>query len=206
MLRFTDRAAAGRRLAAALAGQIPAGTVVLGLARGGVPVAAEVARAFGLPLDVMVALKLGVPGQPELAAGAVAEGVVVLNDDVVHALDISQHYIDAMSGALARELEERQETLRAGRPPLELAGRSVLVVDDGIASGATLAAAVASARRAGARHVTAAAPVAPRSAIAAVAAADRVLVVHTTDEFRSVSDFYDSFPQVTDAEVRALLG
>ena len=173
--------------------------IVLGLPRGGVPAAFEVARSLGLPLDVCVVRKLGVPGQEELAMGAVASGgVVVMQSDVVHAYRIPQKTIDAVVARERLEIERREALYRDERPP-------VRVVDDGLATGATMTAA-ARAMRALARRVVVAAPVAARSTCDELRReADQVIFLETPERFHAVGEFYRNFDQTTDSEVRALL-
>jgi putative phosphoribosyl transferase len=193
--RFADRAAAGRRLADALPDIHDA--VVAGLTRGGVPVAAEVARALRAPLDVMVVRKVGHPDQPEYALGAVSEDGVVVPDDVP--ADLAARQLD-----LARELAAR---LRGGRPPRTLAGRAAVVVDDGLATGRSMTAALATAQRRGAERVVVAVPVASGPAFRALAErweAHAVAVVEPP-AFFAVGQFYDDFRQVDDEEVARLL-
>ena len=193
--RFADRAAAGRRLADALP-DIP-DAVVAGLTRGGVPVAAEVARALRAPLDVVVVRKVGHPDQPEYALGAVSEDGVILPDDVPADLAAQQL-------ALARELAAR---LRGGRPPRALAGRAAVVVDDGLATGRSMTAALTSAQRRGAERVVVAVPVASGPAFRALAERweAHALAVVEPPVFFAVGQFYDDFRQVDDEEVARLL-
>jgi len=204
---YRDRAHAGDVLAMALSGyRGRPDTIVLGLVRGGVPVAARVARALDAPLDVLVVRKLGVPGLPELAFGALGPGgVQVLNPDVARALN--ERDIAQVVAAESAELARREHRYRAGRPPLALGGRTTILVDDGLATGATAAVAVAVARRLGAAWVVLAAPVAPPDAVARLAdVADEVCCPLTPARFGAVSRYYRHFPQVDSAEVSALLG
>ena len=202
---FADRAEAGRLLGARVRAE-PGGPVdlVLGLPRGGVPVAAEVAAALGAPLDVLVVRKLGAPGNPEFAIGAVGPaGAIVLQPE--------GRRLDA--GSLARvrerelaELARRERRYRAGRDPLELAGQRVLLVDDGIATGATMLVAVEAARALGAAGVRAAAPVAaPDAADAVGRAADGVVVLETPPDFWAVGRWYRDFRATSDEEVLSAL-
>jgi putative phosphoribosyl transferase len=203
---YRDRSDAGAVLARRLAGY--AGrpeAVVLGLVRGGVPVAAAVAHLLGVPLDVLVVRKLGVPWAPEVAFGALGPGGVrVLNRDIADRLEPEQ--IDEVTRVETLELRRREERYRAGRPPLELAGRTGIVVDDGLATGATARAAVAVARGLGADRVLVAVPVgSPDAYLAVAAAADKLICPLTPPDFGAVSRYYADFHQVSDDEVTRLL-
>jgi predicted phosphoribosyltransferase len=205
---FRDRRAAGRRLAAALgryAGRPD--VVVLALPRGGVPVAHEVARALGAPLDVFVVRKLGVPGQEELAMGALATpGVRVLNEPVVRGLGIPLHVIDAVARQEEAELARRERLYRGDRPPLDVRGHTVILVDDGLATGATMHAAVRALRQRQPARIVVAVPTAAAEACEALETeADDVVCAVTPEPFYSVGLWYDDFEQTTDDEVRALL-
>jgi putative phosphoribosyl transferase len=209
---FADRADAGRQLAALLRDELsePDGgtpTVVVGLPRGGVPVAREVAAALDAPLDVIVVRKLGVPIQPELAMGAIGEhGVRVLNEDVVAMAGIDEAAIRRVEATEAAELERRVRRYRGDRPGVPLAGARVVVVDDGVATGATAAAACRVARAVGAAEVVLATPVAPPDWIERLGdAADVYVAVATPDGFASVGRHYRRFGQVGDDEVAACL-
>jgi putative phosphoribosyl transferase len=207
-MAFRDRADAGRALAAELAHLVgEPGLLVLGLPRGGVPVAAEVARALDAPLDVFLARKLGVPQQPELAMGAVAAGGVrVLHQAVVDALAIPPEVIDAVATREGAEVSRREQSYRAGRPPLDVAGRTVVVVDDGVATGSTMRAAVAALRAQRAARVVVAVPVGARETCRQLAGeADEVVCARTPASFHAVGQWYDDFTQTTDDEIRALL-
>ena len=205
---FADRADAGRRLAANLEHLRGEPVVVLGLPRGGVPVALQVALALGAPLDVIVIRKLGVPFQPELAMGAVGEdGVRVLNREVVREGMISREEIAAVESRERAELERRVRRLRDGRPRLPLEGKVAVVVDDGIATGATARAACQIARAHGAARVVLAVPVAPpgwRAGFGGVA--DELVCENTPEAFFAIGQFYSDFSQVRDEEVEACLG
>lgn len=205
---FEDRAQAGRALAEALAGWRGApDTVVLGLPRGGVPVAYEIANALGLPLDVLLVRKLGLPWQPELAMGAIASGgAVVVNDEVVRYLPAGSHDFETVRAREQLELERREREFRGDRPPLDMRKRTGILVDDGLATGATMEAAVRSLRALGAERVVVAVPVASveaRDRIAAVA--DEVVCLAAPEWFSAVGQWYRDFGQTEDAEVRELL-
>ncbi|MFE4722256.1 phosphoribosyltransferase family protein [Streptomyces sp. NPDC056728] len=206
-MRFTDRTDAGRRLAAAVQHLRDEEPVVLGLPRGGVPVAFEVARALGAPLDVIVVRKLGVPYQPELAFGAIGEGGVrVLNDDVVRHCGIEPDHIAAVERTERQELERRARRYRGGRPASAGEAHTVIVVDDGIATGATAAAACQVVRAQGAARVILAVPVAPPDAVRRLSAvADDVVCLSVQPLFGSVGEWYSDFSQTTDEEVAACL-
>ena len=206
--RFRNRTDAGRQLAEKLAAYADRPDVlVLALPRGGVPVGFEVARALGAPFDVFLVRKLGVPGYEELAMGAVATGGVrILNDEIVRGLGISEHEIDA---AVARELQElarRERLYRGDRPPPDVAGRTVIVVDDGLATGATMRAAVAALRQQQpARTVVAVPTASPDTCEALKTEADDVICAITPEPFFAVGHWYEDFTQTTDNEVRELL-
>ena len=204
---FLDRAEAGRRLAALLGYLSGQDVVVLGLPRGGVPVAAEVARALGAPLDVILVRKLGVPVQPELALGAIGEdGVRIINPDVVEISGVTDAEVATVEARERAELDRRARRFRGGRAPVPLAGRTAVIVDDGIATGATARAACQVARAHGASRVVLAAPVAPPAVRAALAtAADEVVCVETPRRFLAIGEWYTDFAQTSDTEVVALL-
>ncbi|MGW7662537.1 phosphoribosyltransferase family protein [Streptomyces sp. NPDC054756] len=209
-MRYDDRRTAGRLLAGELA-ELPGlrgrDTVVLGLPRGGVPVAAEVARSLGAPLDVLVVRKLGVPGRPEWAFGAIGEhGVRVLNQDVMAAADITSSALESVEAAERAELERRVRAYRRERKPVPVAGRTAVVVDDGLATGATAEAACRVVRGQGAARVVLAVPVAPERSVARLRqVADAVVCPSTPWDFGSVGAWYRDFAQVPDAEVVSLL-
>jgi len=204
---FRNRRDAGRRLAVALASLRDDEPVVVGLPRGGVPVAAEVAEALGAPLDVIVVRKLGVPFQPELGMGAIGEGGVrVLNEDVVRIAGVSPGEVAEVEERERSELERRARRFRGDRTAVSLAGRVVIVVDDGIATGGTARAAVEVARAHGACRVVLAVPVAPPDAAASLReVADDVVCLVTPVALSAVGQWYDDFTQTSDAEVVRLL-
>lgn len=208
MDRYSNRRQAGAELAghlSALAGRDD--VVVLALPRGGVPVGYEVARALDAPLDVFVVRKLGVPGQEELAMGAVASGGVrVLNDSVLASIEISPEAIDHVTALEQGELARRELAYRSGRPPLVLAGKVAILVDDGLATGSTMQAAVHAARKLDPARIIVAVPVGARESSASLRAiADEVVCPLIPRDFSSVGQWYDDFSQTEDAEVRALL-
>jgi len=207
-VRFRDRTDAGRRLAEKLAAYADRpDIVVLGLPRGGVPVAFEVARALAAPLDVFVVRKLGAPGHEELAMGAVATGGVrVLNDEVVHGLGIPEDRIDAVAARELQELARREHAYRDGRAPPDVTGKTVILVDDGLATGATMRAAVRALKQKGPQRIVVAVPAASPDTCAGLnAEADEVVCVITPEPFVAVGYWYDDFAQTTDAKVRDLL-
>jgi len=204
-----DRADAGRRLADAVAPLVEGDdTVVLALPRGGVPVAAEVARRLGAPLDVLLVRKLGVPWQPELAFGAVSTGgVVALNPDVTEEAPLSTDEVRAIVARELEELERRERLYHAGRAPPEVDGRTVVLVDDGIATGSTVRAALQSLTERGAARVIVAAPVAAPETIEALRAeCDEVVAVEAPPDLMAIGFWYDDFSQVPDSEVLRILG
>jgi predicted phosphoribosyltransferase len=212
-VRFLDRRDAGRRLAAKLESYADDPSVlVLGLPRGGVPVAYEVARALRAPLDVFVVRKLGVPGHRELAMGAIASGGLrVLNLDVIEALGISPAAVEAVATSELRELERRQRAYRGDVSQADLAGpdfagRTVIVVDDGLATGSTMRAAVGALRQSNPASIIVAVPVAAAETARRLRKeADSVVCLSTPADFHAVSSWYDDFSQTSDEEVRRLL-
>ena len=209
MKPFVDRAHAGRELAGRLTGlRDRPDVVVLGLARGGVPVAAAVAGELHVPFDAFAVRKLGVPWQEELAFGAVASGgVQVLNPEVVRAMPLPREAIEEIAAREARELVRHEAAYRGDRPPIDVAGRTVVLVDDGIATGSSMRAAVSALRSRGPAGIVVAVPVAPRDTVAALSEeVDAVVCVTTPDPFRAVGVWYERFEQCSDEEVRRLLG
>jgi predicted phosphoribosyltransferase len=205
---FRDRHDAGRVLAESLAGyRGKPGLLVLGLARGGVPVGWEVAASLGAQLDVFLVRKLGVPHQPELAMGALASGGrVVMNDSVLSSLRITDEQVRAVIDREANELSRREQAYRGGRPVADARGRTVILVDDGIATGASMLAAVRAVRGGQPHSVVVAVPVGPLSACRQLAAeADDVVCATLPADFDAVGQVYADFHQVSDDEVRDLL-
>lgn len=205
---FQDRKDAGRVLASMLReyADRPA-VLVLALPRGGVPVGYEVARALHAPLDVFVVRKLGVPEQEELALGAIASGGIrVLNQEVVSALAITPEEIERATAHAVAELERRERDYRGNREPIPVQGRNVILVDDGLATGSSMRAAVAALRRMGPARIVAAVPVAARAAYADLGAqADEIVSVLVPEDFYAVGQWYRHFEQTSDEEVRNLL-
>jgi predicted phosphoribosyltransferase len=205
MSRFANRTDAGIRLAKVLAACQLERPVVLALPRGGVPVAAEIAAALQAPLDLVIVRKIGVPGQPELAMGAVADGAspeVVRNETIIDLGQISEDEFDAILNHELMEIERRRDRYIGTRPRVDPAGRDVIVVDDGVATGATVKAALRQVAALGPRSLTLAIPVAPPAAVAALRAeADRVMCLLTPDAFGAIGKFYEDFHQIHDADV-----
>ncbi len=196
-MSFLDRTDAGRRLAQHLAHLRGHDVVVLGIPRGGVPVAAEVASALGAPLDVVIVRKLGTPGQPELGLGAIGEeGVRVVNDDIVRLTGVTERDIERVEERERLELERRARRFRGDRPPVPVAGRVVVVVDDGIATGSTARAACRIVRARGATRVVLAVPVAPPGWTGEFSdEADELIAVETPAGFHAVGQWYRDFRQ-----------
>jgi putative phosphoribosyl transferase len=200
--RFLDRAEAGRMLAEVLTSLVSPPALVLGIPRGGVVVAARVASRLGVPLDVVVPRKIGAPGNPELAVGAVADGVQAIDEPAIRRLGLDMAAVRAEVARQTVEVARRAAAYRQGLPPLELAGRTVVLVDDGVATGWTCAAAASYTRRAGASRVLAAVPVGPPGLAERLApVVDQVVVLATPDPYLNVGQAYEHFAQVDDAEV-----
>jgi putative phosphoribosyl transferase len=203
---FRDRVDAGQRLGRALAGIVEGPATVLGIARGGVVVAAEVAHQLEADLDVVIPRKLGAPGNPELGIGAVAPGVRVVDERAVRMLRVPDSYVDAEVARQEDEIERRLRAYRGGRPGPDLAGRTTIVIDDGVATGVTAVAALRWARAEGASPLVFAAPVGPAGIEARLAAeCDRCVVLQTPGDLRAVGQWYRVFDQTTDDEVRTAL-
>jgi putative phosphoribosyl transferase len=210
--RFSDRSDAGQQLAAKLkdadllkpADRVEA--LVLGLPRGGVPVAYEIAQALHLPLDICLVRKLGVPGQVELAMGAIAAGeIMVLNQDVLRSLDIPESTVREVAAVERQELKRRERVYRGDRPVVQVRDRTVILVDDGIATGSTLRAAVAVLRQQEPRRIVIAVPVAPASCEGFKLLVDDLLCLIMPDRLHSIGQWYQDFSQTSDAEVCRLL-
>jgi putative phosphoribosyl transferase len=204
---FLDRADAGRRLAGVLTGVRGADAIVLGLPRGGIPVGYEIAQALGVPLDVILVRKIGLPAQPELAMGAIGEdGIRLINTEVTAAEQVSERVFAEVEQRERAELRRRAERYRLDRPRAAVAGRTAIVVDDGIATGSTARAACQVARAHGAAQVILAVPVAPRGTVAALSqVADQVVCLESPEPFYAIGQWYQDFSQTTDAEVVRLL-
>ena len=210
MAMFLDRVDAGQQLAAALIDlrDRPEPSVVLAIPRGGVIVAREVARALNAPIDICLTHKIGAPGNPELAIGAIADdGTTILDDFLIHALQVPRQYLEAETQRWQAELTRRAAVYRSGRARVPVNGCVVIVVDDGVATGSTLIAALRATRAAGAQSLIAAVPVGPRDTIERVLSreADRVVCLRAPYDFYAVGTFYQHFEQLTDEEVLAAL-
>jgi putative phosphoribosyl transferase len=206
-MRFQDRAAAGRELAERLAHLAKREPIVLGLPRGGVPVAAEIARELRAPLDIVLVRKVGAPDRAELAAGAVGEdGVTVRNTAVLHELGLSWSDLADQVEHERDEVRRRADSLRPGRNRVSLKDRTVIIVDDGVATGSTVVAALRVVRRLGAGWTVLAVPVAPADVVPFMGElADEVVCLRAPARFRAVGQWFQDFSQVSDDEVRALL-
>jgi putative phosphoribosyl transferase len=209
MYEFEDRSSAGRLLATQLAQMNLADPVVLALPRGGIPVALEIAKALKAPLDLLLVRKIGLPAQPELAAAAVIDGEqsdLVLNDAVMGWSGLSRDELDRLAAKEIREIERRRKAYLADRPPVSIAGRTAIVVDDGIATGTTVRAALKGLARRGAQHLVLAVPVAPADEVFALRGlVDDVVCLLTPEAFFGIGEFYQDFHQLSDAEVISLL-
>jgi predicted phosphoribosyltransferase len=210
-MRYSDRRDAGRQLAAAVAKVLAADAedvLVVGIPRGGVLVAAPVAAALGAPLDVAVARKIGAPLQPELAIGAVsADGPPYLNTQLIERMGVPDQVVEDEIAEQRREAHRRETLYRRDRPPLEVSGRTVVVVDDGIATGATMVAVLRMLRAAGATRTVMAVPVGPAETLQALRSeADEVICPMVPQWFMAVGEWYDDFRQTTDREVLEALG
>ena len=205
---FANRSEAGQMLAEALSGYIGRSDIlVLALPRGGVPVAYEVARRLSAPLDLWLVRKLGVPGREELALGALAEkNIRVLNDDIINLLHIDQSVIDDIIGRERAELGRRNRLYRQDRPPPDIKGKTTIIIDDGLATGATMRAAIVSLRQADAAQIIAAVPVGAVSTCRKIEQeADELICLHTPEPFYGVGQWHIDFSQTSDEEVLALL-
>jgi putative phosphoribosyl transferase len=203
---FVDRRDAGEQLATLLFPLAGPDVVILGIPRGGVEVAAVVADMLGAPLDVVIPRKVGAPGNPELGLGAVAEGVEVIDDRLLRVLGVSERYLRREIARQQEEIARRSALYRGGRPAVPLAGKTVIVVDDGVATGGTAVAALRKARRDGASKVIFAVPVAPRETLDRLEReADEVRVLAFPEPFHAVGQWYEEFGQVSDGRVMELL-
>ena len=207
-IRFRNRAEAGRLLAHKLEQyrNMP-GLLVLGLPRGGVPVAYAVAIALNAPLDILLVRKLGVPGQDELAMGAIASnGILILNNSVIQRLGIPESVVEAVTKRETKELHRREQDYRGVRPPVDIPGKTVIVIDDGLATGSTMKAAIAALRRQNPAKIIAAVPTAsPETCEELKSAADEIVCAIMPEPFYAVGFSYEDFEQTTDAEVRELI-
>jgi predicted phosphoribosyltransferase len=206
-LLFYDRTDAGRRLAKLLKRRIQGPCIVLAIPRGGVVVGYEVAKELGCPLDVVISRKVGAPAQPELAVGAVAEdGVVFVDEEIAGLVGVSKDYVERRAREELREVRRRAEEYRGGREMPDLSGKTVILVDDGLATGLTMMAAVHMARNKGAEKVVVAVPVSPPETVAKLRRhADEVICLETPTNFYAIGQFYERFDQLTDEETNSIL-
>ena len=208
-MKFADRYAAGRQLAATLAHLKDRAPVVLALPRGGVAVGFEIAQALGAPLDIVLVRKIGVPWQPELALGAVTDGAspeTFIDEDLAKALDIPESYVQEETARQLEEIERRRRSYCAGRPPIAITDRAAIVVDDGIATGATMRVALRSLRRRNPAHLVLAVPVAPPQTLAELRKeADETICLEMPAMLGAIGFYYRDFHQMSDAEVTDLL-
>ena len=208
-MKFADRAAAGRQLAATLPHLKDRAPVVLALPRGGVAVGFEIAQALGAPLDIVLVRKIGVPWQPELALGAVTDGPSLerfIDEDLAKTLDIPEAYVQDETARQLAEIERRRQMYYAGRPPIDVAGRTAIVVDDGIATGATMRVALRAVRRRNPAHLVLAVPVAPPETLAEFRKeADETICLEAPFMLGAIGFYYRDFHQMSDGEVTDLL-
>ncbi len=206
-LLFHDRVDAGRRLAKHLKGLVQGNCIVLAIPRGGVVVGYEVAKELGCPLDVIISRKIGAPGQPELAVGAIAEdGTIIVDEEIARIVGVSKEYIERKAIEEDREVKRRAEVYRGGRGMPDLKAKTVILVDDGLATGLTMKAAVDMVQRRGAEKIIVAVPVAPPETVEKFKKmADEVVCLETPLEFFAIGQFYERFEQLTDDEVTAIL-
>jgi predicted phosphoribosyltransferase len=206
-LLFYDRTDAGRRLAKLLKRRIQGPCIVLAIPRGGVVVGHEVAKELGCPLDVVISRKVGAPAQPELAVGAVAEdGAVFVDEEIAGLVGVSRDYVERRAREELREVRRRAEEYRGGREMPDLSGKTVILVDDGLATGLTMMAAVHMARNKGAEKVVVAVPVSPPETVAKLRRhADEVICLETPTNFYAIGQFYERFDQLTDEETNSIL-
>jgi predicted phosphoribosyltransferase len=204
---FHDRVEAGRRLVSALKGTVGKDAIVLAIPRGGVVVGHVVARALGVPLDIIIPRKIGAPGNSELAIGAITEdGTTILDETLIQQLEISRHYIEEQGKKQKLEIERRLKLYKGNARSPILSNHEVVIVDDGIATGSTIKAALSSVRKRGAKKITIAVPVGPKTTIDELKdQADRVVCLFTPEPFYAIGQFYKNFDQTSDEEVRRLL-
>jgi predicted phosphoribosyltransferase len=205
---FSDRIDAGRRLAAALKDAVSKDAIVLAIPRGGVVVGFQVAQALNIPLDLIIPRKIGAPNNPELAIGAVTEdGTIILDDKLVEYLQVPKEYVKEESERQRLEIERRSRLYRGDTPYPSLKNHQVVIIDDGVATGSTMKAAVVSVRKRGAKTVLVAVPVGPHSTVEELKKeADDVVCLHKPEPFYAIGQFYEDFSQTSDEDVRRLLG
>ncbi len=204
---FLDRVEAGKRLSSELKSVVGRDAIVLAIPRGGVIVGNEVAKALDIPLDLIIPRKIGAPGNAELAIGAMTEdGTTILDQELVRVLQVSKQYVSEESERQRREIERRMKLYRGNAPYPVLANREVIIVDDGIATGSTMKAAISSVRRKGAKKIIVAVPVGPESTIKELEKqADKVICLFKPEPFYAIGQFYSNFDQTSDEEVKRLL-
>jgi len=207
MALFLDRLEAGKRLSNALKAHVDKNGIVLAIPRGGVVVGNVVARTLSLRLDVIIPRKIGAPGNSELAIGAMTEdGTIILDERLLKMLQVSRQYVKEESERQRLEIERRLKLYRGDKPYPSLKNREVIIVDDGIATGSTMKAALASVRKKGAKKIIIAVPIGPESTIKELEKqADKVVCLYTPEPFYAIGQFYDEFDQTTDEEVKSLL-
>ena len=206
-MRFRDRFEAGQELAQAIAQQAGSlqNLIVLGLPRGGIPVGLEIANELKIPFDIFLVRKLGVPNHEELAMGAIAYGAIVMNEEIIRQLRIPRELIEREIQQEQQELERRNSLYRRGRPPSEVKDKNIILTDDGIATGASMRAAIAALRKQAPARIIVAIPVAPKDIQETLTEADKIICLNMPDPFYGVGMHYDRFTQLKDDEIKIML-